>query len=44
MSDTTTKVPLAECLRPIQDRFCALRKPGAQPADKGFFDELSRDS
>jgi antitoxin VapB len=34
-------IPLIERLRPIQERFAALKKPGGLPADKAFFDELS---
>lgn len=36
-------VPLMERLKPIQEQFAALRKPGGLPADKAFFDELSGD-
>jgi antitoxin VapB len=32
---------LAERLRPLQDRFAALGRPGGAPADKAFFDALS---
>ncbi len=35
------KVPLLERLRPVHERFAALRRPGGLPADKAFFDELS---
>lgn len=35
------KVPLIERLKPIQDAFAAMSKPGGKPADKAFFDELS---
>ena len=38
-----SEIPLIERLRPIQDQFAALRKPGGLPADKAFFDELSDD-
>ena len=34
-------IPLIERLRPIRERFAALSRPGGQPADKAFFDELS---
>lgn len=37
------RVPLTERLRPIQDQFAALRRPGGLPADKAFFDDLSGD-
>jgi antitoxin VapB len=37
------EIPLIERLRPIQDQFAALRRPGGLPADKAFFDELSGD-
>jgi antitoxin VapB len=36
-----SEIPLIERLRPTQDQFAALRKPGGLPADKAFFDELS---
>jgi antitoxin VapB len=35
------QVPLVDRLRPVQERFAALRRPGGLPADKAFFDELS---
>ena len=38
-----TKKPLAERLRPIQNRLAAIARPGGLPADKAFFDELSGD-
>ena len=38
-----SEIPLIERLKPIQDQFAALRKPGGLPADKAFFDELSGD-
>jgi antitoxin VapB len=38
-----SEIPLIERLRPIQDLFASLRKPGGLPADKAFFDELSGD-
>jgi antitoxin VapB len=37
------KIPLAERLKPIQDRVKALSKPGGLPADKAFYDDLSGD-
>ncbi len=37
------EIPLTERLRPIQDQFAAMRRPGGLPADKAFFDELSGD-
>jgi antitoxin VapB len=40
---TRGEIPLTERLRPIQDQFAALRRPGGLPADKAFFDELSGD-
>lgn len=36
-----SEIPLIERLKPIQDQFASLRKPGGLPADKAFFDELS---
>jgi len=36
-----SKVPLIERIKPIQEKFKALSKPGGLPADKAFFDELS---
>jgi len=38
-----SQIPLSERLKPIQNQFAALRKPGGRPADKAFFDELSGD-
>ena len=38
-----SETPLLERLRPIQDLLKSLSKPGGQPADKAFFDELSGD-
>jgi antitoxin VapB len=35
------EIPLAERLKPIQEEFRRLSKPGGKPADKAFFDELS---
>jgi len=40
---TRSEIPLAERLKPIQDLFASLSKPGGLPADKAFFDELSGD-
>jgi antitoxin VapB len=40
---TCAGIPLVERLKPIQERFAALKKPGGLPADKAFFDELSGD-
>ncbi len=37
------RLPLIERLKPIQDQFAAISKPGGLPADKAFFDELSGD-
>jgi antitoxin VapB len=36
-----SEISLIERLKPIQDQFASLRKPGGLPADKAFFDELS---
>jgi antitoxin VapB len=36
-----SEIPLIERLKPIQEEFALLRKPGGLPADKAFFDELS---
>jgi antitoxin VapB len=36
-----SRTPLIDRLRPIQQRFAALRRAGGLPADKAFFDELS---
>ena len=38
-----SEIPLTERLKPIQEEFARLRKPGGLPADKTFFDELSGD-
>jgi antitoxin VapB len=38
-----SEIPLIERLKPIQEQFAALRRPGGLPADKAFFDELSGD-
>ena len=35
------RIPLIERLRPIQDQFASLSRPGGMPADKQFFDDLS---
>jgi antitoxin VapB len=35
------RIPLIDRLRPIQEQFAALSRPGGQAADKAFFDELS---
>ncbi|MFZ3236436.1 MAG: type II toxin-antitoxin system VapB family antitoxin [Stellaceae bacterium] len=40
---TRAAIPLTERLKPIQEQFAALAKPGGLPADKAFFDELSGD-
>lgn len=37
------RIPLSERLKPVQDQFAALSRPGGRPADKAFFDELSGD-
>jgi antitoxin VapB len=39
----TERPPLIERLKPLQDKFRELRRPGGLPADKAFFDELSGD-
>ena len=39
-----SEIPLSERLKPIQDLFASLRKPGGLRADKAFFDELSGDT
>ena len=38
-----SEISLIERLKPIQDQFASLSKPGGSPADKAFFDELSGD-
>lgn len=38
------RIPLIERLKPIQDQFASLSRPGGLPADKAFFDELSGDA
>jgi len=38
-----SEIPLIERLKPIQDQFASLRRPGGLAADKAFFDELSGD-
>ncbi len=35
--------PLIQRLRAIQADFQAMKRPGGQPADKAFFDDLSGD-
>jgi antitoxin VapB len=35
------RIPLIERLKPLQDRFASLSRPGGRRADKRFFDELS---
>jgi antitoxin VapB len=40
---TRAAVPLIERLKPVEEQFAALAKPGGLPADKAFFDELSGD-
>jgi antitoxin VapB len=40
---TCAAIPLIERLKPIQEEFARLSKPGGLPADKAFFDELSGD-
>jgi antitoxin VapB len=37
------RIPLIDRLRPIQEKFEAVSRPGGLPADKAFFDELSGD-
>jgi len=37
------QVPLVERLRPTQEKFAAVSRPGGLPADKAFFDALSGD-
>jgi len=37
------RIPLIDRLRPIQEQFEAVSRPGGLPADKAFFDELSGD-
>ena len=39
----SAEVPLIERLRPIQQKFAAVSRPGGLPADKEFFDALSGD-
>ena len=38
------RVPLIERLRPIQEQFAAVSRPGGLAADKAFFDALSGDT
>ncbi|MGH7100546.1 MAG: type II toxin-antitoxin system VapB family antitoxin [Stellaceae bacterium] len=40
---TRAAIPLIERLRPIQEEFRRLSKPGGLPADKAFYDDLSGD-
>ena len=40
---TRAAIPLIERLKPIQEEFARLSRPGGLPADKAFFDELSGD-
>ena len=35
------RIPLIERLRPLQEAFGRKCRPGGEPADKDFFDELS---
>jgi antitoxin VapB len=35
------RIPLIERLKPIQERFAELARPGGLPVDKAFFDALS---
>jgi hypothetical protein len=35
------RLPLADRIKPIQQKFKALSRPGGLPADKPFYDELS---
>ncbi len=37
----SARIPLSDRLKPIQDEFATLSRPGGLPADKTFFDELS---
>jgi antitoxin VapB len=37
-------IPLRERLKPIQDQFAAISRPGGLAADKAFFDDLSGNS
>ncbi len=37
----SARIPLRERLKPIQDQFAAISRPGGLPADKVFFDDLS---
>jgi antitoxin VapB len=40
---TRASTPLIERLKPIQEAFKRLSKPGGLPADKAFYDDLSGD-
>jgi antitoxin VapB len=40
---TRSAIPLIERLKPIQEEFRRLSKPGGLPADKAFYDDLSGD-
>jgi hypothetical protein len=37
----SARLPVIERLKPLQDRFVSLSRPGGKRADKRFFDELS---
>ncbi len=36
-------IPLVDRLKPLQAKVAALSRPGALPADKAFYDDLSGD-
>lgn len=36
-------IPLVDRLKPLQDKVAALSRPGALPANKAFYDDLSGD-
>jgi antitoxin VapB len=38
------RIPLIDRLRPVQEKFAEVSRPGGQPADKEFFDTLSGDT
>jgi len=40
----SARIPLRERLKPIQEQFAAISRPGGLPADKAFFDDLSGNS
>jgi antitoxin VapB len=40
----SARIPLRERLKPIQEQFAAISRPGGMPADKAFFDDLSGNS